>query len=126
MYYTSKKLESQPEFLAAEQVVSFTGTAVADGVTADENGDKYVQAGTLLADSGKAVTVTRGGSTGSYTYTLSEQPVGITLDTVNVRYGDQPVGLLVEGYVIPVKLQGDYIAEAQAEIKKALPEIKFR
>lgn len=126
MYYTSKKLESQPEFLASEKVVSFTGTATAAGVAADENGDKYVLAGTLLADNGKAVTITRSGTAGSYTYALSEQPVGITMDTINVRYGDQPVGLLVEGYVIPEKLQGDYIAEAQAEIRKALPEIKFR
>ncbi|WP_130861440.1 hypothetical protein [Bacilliculturomica massiliensis] len=126
MYYKNIPAQSSPEFLASEKFVSFTATAVSEGVTADENGDKYVKAGTLIGASGKAVKITRSGSSGSYTYTLSEDPAGITMSTVNVRYGDQPVGVLVEGYVIPERLQGDYIVEAAEQIKAKLPEVKFR
>lgn len=127
MYYKSNiPVENSPEFLASEKFISFTSTALSEGVTADENGDKYVKAGTLIAESGNAVKITRSGSSGSYTYALSEDPVGITMSTVNARYGDQPVGVLVEGYVIPERLQGSYIVEALEQIKTALPEVKFR
>lgn len=125
MFRKEFEFNNTPEFLASQHYINFTKTAVDTGITADENGRKYVVAGSLIAESGKVVKVTRGGTSGSYTYTLSEDPVGIVFSTVDVTHGPQPVAAMVEGYVITERLQGEYIVEALADIKAKLPNIKF-
>lgn len=128
MYFKKVDYEATPEFLAAQHHVSFSATAVNTGITADSNGKKWVVAGNLVDATGKVVTITRGGSAGAYTYTASATPVGIAFHTVDVTEGAQPVSIMVEGYVIAERLQGEYVADyAKTEaFKTALPEIKLR
>ncbi|MCI8892217.1 MAG: hypothetical protein HFH34_12915 [Eubacterium sp.] len=111
----------EKEFLASEKVVAFTGTVLPDGVEADEHGRKIVHKGSLVAASGKVVTVAAGG-------TFSEPPAGILMDALDVTYGPQPGALAVEAYVIGARLNlgVDYTAEIGKAIHEALPEIKFR
>ena len=128
MYFKKVDYENTPEFLASEHYVNFTATAVNTGITADINGRKYVIAGNLIDANGKVVTITRGGSSGAYTYTPSATPVGIAFHTSDVTEGPQPIALMVEGYVIAERLQGAYVAEyaVTEAFKTALPEIKLR
>lgn len=125
MYFKEIEFSNTPNFLASEHYINFTKTAVDTNVVADENGKKYVVAGSLLSETGKVVKITRSGSSGSYTYAFSEDPVGIVFSTVDVTYGSQPVATMVEGYVITERLQGEYIPEAIADLKAKLPNIKF-
>ncbi|MCC0697671.1 head decoration protein [Clostridioides sp. ES-S-0048-02] len=125
MYFKEVSFNNTPEFLASQHYINFTKTALDTDVVADENGRKYVLAGSLLGESGKVVKITRAGSSGSYTYTLSEDPVGIIFATVDVTYGPQAVASMVEGYVIIERLQGEYVKEAIETIKTKLPNIKF-
>lgn len=125
MYFKEIEFKNTPDFLASQHYINFTKTAVDTDVVADENGKKYVAAGSLLGESGKVVTITRSGSSGSYTYSFSEEPVGIVFSTVDVTYGPQPVSAMVEGYVIGERLQGEYVSEAVEDIKAKLPNIKF-
>lgn len=125
MYFKEIEFSNTPNFLASEHYINFTKTAVDTNVVADENGKKYVVAGSLLSETGKVVKITRSGSSGSYTYAFSENPVGIVFSTVDVTYGSQPVAMMVEGYVITERLQGEYILEAIADLKAKLPNIKF-
>lgn len=124
MYYKSDiPVNNDQEFLASEKnIVAFTQTVVATGVTADDYGQKRVFKGTLMGASGKAVAVTGGG-----TVSFSENPIGILMDTVNVTYGDQPGAFLVEGYVIGERLTlgAVYTAAIGAAITAKLPGIKF-
>lgn len=125
MYFKEVSFKSTPNFLASEHYINFTKTAIDTNVVADENGKKYVVAGSLLGVDGNVVTITRDGSPGSYTYEFSEEPVGIVFSTVDVTNGSQPVATMVEGYVIADRLQGQYVAEAVEDLKTKLPNIKF-
>ncbi|WP_343118416.1 hypothetical protein, partial [Clostridioides difficile] len=87
MYFKEVNFDNTPEFLASQHYINFSKTAIDTDVVADENGKKYVLAGSLLGESGKVVKITRGGSSDSYTYSLSENPVGIVFSTVDVTYG---------------------------------------
>ena len=142
MYYkTGIERTHEKEILASEKTVSFTGTVVPDGVEADADGRKIVHKGSLIAASGKVVTVTAGGTarTGETTQagetapaggtiSFSEDPAGILLEAVDVTYGAQPGAILVEGYVIGERLPlgVEYTAAVGAAIHEKLPEIKFR
>ena len=124
MYYkTDIKRTAEKEFLASDKVVSFTGTVVPDGVEADDDGRKVVHRGSLMAASGKVVTVTATGDKVEF----SEDPAGILKEAVDVTYGPQPGAFLVEGYVIGERLPLDveYTEEVGAAIHARLPEIKF-
>lgn len=122
MYVKQTMYETSPEFLAAEHHICFTKTAVNTGIKADGNGKKWMLAGTLIDANGKVVTVT--GSQDNWT--PSEVPVGIVFHTVDVTEGPQPVSIMVEGYVIAERLQGENVADyvKSAAFKTALPEIK--
>lgn len=131
MYYkTGIKRTQEKEILASEKRVAFTGTVVPDGVEADADGRKVVHKGSLIAASGKVVTVTISDDSekGTTTAAFSEDPVGILLEAVDVTYGAQPGALLVEGYVIGERLPLgiEYTAEVGEAIRAKLPEIKFR
>lgn len=122
MYYkTGLQRTAEKEFLASEHVISFTHTVVADGIEPDDHGRKIVHKGSLIAASGKVVTVAAGG-------TFSETPVGILMDALDVTYGPQPAGLAVEAYVIGTRLNlgTEYTTAIGKKIHEALPEIKFR
>lgn len=123
MYYRADINRTQEkEFLASENVVSFTGTVLPDGVEANADGRKIVHKGSLIAASGKVVTVTAG-----ETISFSESPVGILLEALDVTYGAQPGALMVEGYVIGERLSlgAEYTTAIGEAIHAKLPEIKF-
>lgn len=125
MYYrTSIERTYEKEILASEKVTAFTGTVVPDGVEADAEGKKIVHKGSLMAESGKVVTVTVSGDTVSF----SEEPVAILKEAVDVTYGAQPGAFLVEAYVIGERLPlgVEYTAAVGEAIHEKLPEIKFR
>lgn len=124
MYYkTGIERTHEKEILASEKTVSFTGTVVPDGVEADADGRKIVHKGSLIAASGKVVTVTAG-----ETVSFSEDPAGILLEALDVTYGAQPGAILVEGYVIGERLSlgAKYTAAVGEAIHAKLPEIKIR
>ncbi len=124
MYYrTDIKRTNDREFLASDKTVSFTGTVVPDGVKADEDGRKVVHRGSLLAESGKVVTVTVTGDAAEF----SEEPAGILKESVDVTYGAQPGAFLVEAYIIGERLplNVEYTEIVGAAIHAKLPEIKF-
>lgn len=125
MYYkTNIQINNEPEFLASEKVVAFTGTVTPIGVAADAEGRKIVHKGSLISAAGKVVKITAASGGG---VALSEDPVGILMDSVDVTYGNQPGGLLVEGYVVGQRLPlgVEYTAEIGTKIRESLPEIKF-
>ena len=125
MYYkTNIERVYEKEILASEKVTAFTGTVVPDSVEADAEGKKIVHRGSLMAESGKVVTVTVSGDTVSF----SEEPVAILKEAVDVTYGAQPGAFLVEAYVIGERLPlgVEYTAGIGEAIHEKLPEIKFR
>lgn len=125
MYYKAGiERTNEKEFLASEKVVSFTGTVAADGIKADENGKKIVHKGSLMAASGKVVTITATGETVDF----SEEPTGILMEAVDVTYGAQPGAFVVEGYVIGERLPlgVEYTIAIGKAIHEKLPEIKFK
>ncbi len=103
-------------------LVCFSGTVLASGVVADENGRKYVPAGTLIDATGAIVTQT--GAAGSETLTTT--PVGILYKTVDVTNGDEAGSLIVEGYLRADRVLAGFAAKGITAIKTALPNIKFR
>lgn len=131
MYYkTNIERAYEKEILASEKVTAFTGTVVPDGVEADAEGRKIVHKGSLMAASGKVVTVTAAAGTteGTTTVSFSEEPTGILKEAVDVTYGAQPGPFLVEGYVIGERLPLgiEYTVAIGEAIHEKLPEIKFR
>lgn len=123
MYFKRKKYTNDMEILVTEKnLVRFSATISDEGVTADENGKKYVLAGTLIDADGKKVTQT--GSSGSET--LSATPVGVLFTTTNVTEGAMPGSLVVEGYLRADRVLDGFAAKAVTAIKAALPNIKFR
>lgn len=125
MYFVKKEFENRPEFLKREDYHTISCTVSDSGVKADAEGKKYVPGGSLLDAEGEVVKVTRSGSTGSYTYALSAEPVGILLRAINVSNGSQPGALMYEGAVNAERLPGDYIVEAISQIMEKLPHIRF-
>ncbi len=125
MFLSKKIYGNTPEFLKSEKYQNISCTVSDTGITADEHGKKFVPAGTLLDKDGKAVKVTRSGSSGSYTYTLSATPAGVLFDTVEVTHGPQPGALTIDGSVNTERLQGDYNTEAIPQLIAKMPFIKF-
>lgn len=103
-------------------LVCFSGTVLAAGAVADENGRKYVKSGSLIDAAGNVVTET--GVAGSETLTTA--PIGILYQTVDVTNGDEACSLVVEGYLRADRVLAPFAAAAVALIKTALPNIKFR
>lgn len=124
MYFKSTDLTNDMEILVTPaNLVTFSGTVLAANVaTADEDGKKYVVAGSLIDTNGDLVTQT--GTTGSET--LSSTPAGILYKTVDVTNGDEPGSLIVEGYVRTDRVLDGWATAAIVLIKKALPNVKFR
>lgn len=123
MYFKQTECGNSPEFLASQHYINFTTTISDDGVEADENGKKYVLAGTIIGADGKVAT----------NESVSSQAViGVLFATVDVTHGPQPGALMVEGYVIEARLKQaiDNSGTLQEEIKTSLttkcPKITLR
>ena len=122
MYFKKKTYSNDMEVLDTEKnLVTKTITINSTDVTADADGNKYVVSGKLIDADGKVVT--QGGSPGSET--LSATPVGIMYKTVNVKNGDEPAAVIIEGYVRADRVLSGFADAAVTAIKTALPEIKF-
>lgn len=124
MYFKKTSYENDMEILVTEKnLVRFSGTVLASNVTvADENGKKYVKAGTLIDADGNVVKQT--GDSGSETLTTT--PVGILYRTVDVTNGDMPCSLVVEGYLRSDRVLDGFAEKAIEAIKAALPKVTFR
>lgn len=123
MYFKKTTYINDMEILLTPaNLVTFSATVLAVNATADENGRKYVLAGSLIDADGNMVKQT--GATGSETLTTT--PVGILYKTVDVTNGDMPCSLVVEGYLRADRVLDGFAAKAITAIKAALPNIKFR
>lgn len=101
--FVSKKTayESQPAFVSSDHIISRTRTATkAMGTT--ENGRTILKAGTVYPANDATAE-------------------GIVLHDIDLTHGDQPVGVMVEGYVYEARLPQTIAAAA----KTAMKEIKF-
>ena len=103
-------------------LVTFSGTVLAAGIVADENGRKYVTTGSFIDATGAVVTET--GIEGAET--LSATPVGVLYQTIDVTGGDEACALIVEGYLRTDRVLATFSAASIILLKEALPEIKFR
>jgi len=123
MYFKKEIYTNDMEILVTQaNLVTFSGTVLAAGITANDEGKKIVLAGSLIDADGNVVKQT--GTTG--TETLSTTPVGILYKTIDVTYGDQPGSLIVEGYLRADRVLDTFAAKAITLIKTALPKITFR
>lgn len=122
MYFKKKDYVNDMEILDTNKnLVTVSATISATGVTADTEGNKYVKQGALIDADGAVITQT--GSEGSET--LSATPVGILFKTVNLKHGDMPAALVIEGYVRADRVLEGFADKAKEAIKAALPEVKF-
>jgi len=101
--FVSKKTtyESTPTFVSSDHIISRTRTATQAMGTA-QNGRTILKAGTVYPANDATAE-------------------GIVLHDIDLTHGDQPVGVMVEGYVYEARLPETVSAEAKA----ALKEIKF-
>lgn len=97
--FVSKKTtyDSQPAFVSSDHIVSRTRTA-----TQAMGTDGILKGGTVYPANDATAE-------------------GIVLHDIDLTHGDQPVGVMVEGYVYEARLPQTVTAEA----KEALKEIKF-
>lgn len=122
MFWKTNQYTNNMEILANDaNLVTLSKTLLSTGVTADENGKKYVLAGALIDKDGNVVK--QNGSGGSET--LSTTPIGVLFTNVEVTNGDMPCSLVVEGYLRADRVLDGFAEAAVTAIKKALPEIKF-
>lgn len=124
MYFKETQFENSPEFLASQHYINFSTTISDVGIKADENGKKYVTAGTIIDVDGKPVKA-------DGTTVQSKAVAGILFSTVDVTYGPQPGALMVEGYVKEARLtQSDdngVLAETiKTSFKENCPKITLR
>lgn len=124
MNFKKISYENDMEILASPaNLVTFSGTVLASNVTVgDDNGRKYVLAGSLIDATGLVVEST--GTTGEET--LTTIPVGVLYKTVDVTDGDQPGALIVEGYLRADRVLDEIPEKAITLIKTALLKITFR
>lgn len=124
MFFKRINYENDMEILVTEKnLVKFSGTVLASNVKqADENGRKYVKAGSLIDAAGNVVTETGEPSS----ETLSSTPIGVLFETVDVTNGDMPCSLIVEGYIRKDRVIDGVFDNTLDEINAALPKITFR
>jgi len=123
MYFEKTNYPSDLEILVTNaNLVCGAITILEDGIPVDENGDKYVNSGSLIDATGAVITET--GTVG--VETLSATPVGVLYQSINVINGDEPGALIIEGYVRADRVLTPFSAAAIVLIKTALPNIKFR
>ena len=109
---------------AVEHQVSMSIVVDDANITAGSNGKKIVKAGTPLAGSLDARTTafTKASSSGSPSVSNA---VGILLHDVDVTAGENNGTLLIFGFVNTNRIDATTKALITAEVKAALPMIKF-
>ena len=109
---------------AVEHQVSMSIVVDDANITAGSNGKKIVKAGTPLAGSLDARTTafTKASSSGSPS---ASNAVGILLHDVDVTAGENNGTLLIFGFVNTNRIDATTKALITAEVKAALPMIKF-
>ena len=109
---------------AVEHQVSMSIVVDDANITAGSNGKKIVKAGTPLAGSLDARTTafTKASSSGSPS---ASNAVGILLHDVDVTAGENNGTLLIFGFVNMNRIDATTKALITAEVKAALPMIKF-
>jgi hypothetical protein len=123
MNFTKKSYTNDMEILVTQaNLVTFSGTALSAGITANSEGRKVVLAGSLIDVDGNVSKQT--GSAGSETLTTT--PVGVLYQTIDVTNGDMPCSLVVEGYLRADRVLDGFATKAITAIKTALPNITFR
>ena len=102
--YAQKTTSSQINFMASEKFVSFTESIDSTNynVQVDENGRKYVPAGTVYP-------------------TNDAKAIGVTIDDVYVDHNPALVGVIRAGCLLKDKLPVTPTSEAMA----AMPSIQF-
>lgn len=120
MFFKKTNYENDMEILATEKnLVTFSGTVLASNVTqADENGRKYVKAGSFIDSTGAVVKPSGTNFEGN--------PIGILYKTVDVTYGDTPASIIVEGYLREDRIFDGFQEQAKTAAKAKVPNIKFR
>ena len=120
MYFKRSNYENDMEILVTEKnLVTFSGTVLDSNVTqADENGRKYVQAGSFIDATG--VVIKPSGSS------FEGNPIGILCKTVDVTNGDAPASIIVEGYLREDRVFDGFDEGAKTAAKAKVPNIKFR
>lgn len=109
---------------AVEHQVSMSIVVDDANITAGSNGKKIVKAGTPLAGSldARATAFTKASSSGSPS---ASNAVGILLHDVDVTAGENNGTLLIFGFVNTNRIDATTKALITAEVKAALPMIKF-
>ena len=109
---------------AVEHQVSMSIVVDDANITAGSNGKKIVKAGTPLAGSLDARTTafTKASSSGTPS---ASNAVGILLHDVDVTAGENNGALLIFGFVNTNRIDATTKALITAEVKAALPMIKF-
>lgn len=114
-----EKFNSENQILWAVDLQASVGILVdASAGTTNSNGKKIVKAGTPLTGSLDARET-------GFTTASSTDVVGVLLHDVDVTTGDANGTLLLFGFVNTNRLDTDVNALLTAEVKTALPMIKF-
>ncbi|MFS7238150.1 hypothetical protein [Carnobacterium divergens] len=100
MFTRNKKSFDQINFLQSQHFISFTHQV--DGTHPQKNEKGIIPAGSFYPKN-------------------DETAIGLTINDVDVSNGDQPIGVIVEGYVLEERLPEKPTDGA----KTALKEIKF-
>lgn len=103
VYVGKRETVEEINFMGSAHFISFTKQAETSMATAGDDGRKILPAGSIFPAN-------------------DETAEGITINPVDVTDGPQPVGVIVEGYVIAERLP----AEPSEEAKTAMKEIKYR
>lgn len=101
--YVSKKTtyDSNPSFVSSEHIISRTRTAM-QSMGVNQNGKNILKAGTVYPANDATAQ-------------------GVTLHDVELTHGDQPVSVMVEGYIYEARLP----EKVSDEAKTAMQAIKF-
>lgn len=108
-----------------ENLVSFSQIILkSNDIQADENGMKYVQAGSFIDCDGRVVREIN--VLDDRDYMLSSTPIGVVPKTIDVTNEDVTVSIIVKGC-----LRADMVIEGKfdntfAEIKGCLPGISYK
>ncbi|ALV20754.1 hypothetical protein [Carnobacterium antarcticum] len=103
VYVGKRETVEEINFMGSAHFISFTKQAETSMVTAGDDGRKILPAGSIFPAN-------------------DETAEGITINPVDVTDGPQPVGVIVEGYVIAERLP----VEPSEEAKTSMKEIKYR
>lgn len=104
VYVGKKQTVEEINFMGSAHFISFTKQAETSMVeTAGADGRKVLPAGSIFPANDSTA-------------------IGITINPVDVTDGPQPVGVIVEGYVIAERLP----VEPSEEARTAMKEIKYR